>query len=67
MYERDLFIKVDEVAEKLDVSKPYAYKLVKRLNTELQAKGYMTIAGRVSRRYYEERFYGLQPDKKRGV
>ena len=26
------FIRVDEVAEELDVSKPYAYKLIRKLN-----------------------------------
>lgn len=30
------FIRVDEVAEELDVSKPYAYKLIRKLNEELK-------------------------------
>lgn len=62
-----LFIKADEVAEDLGVSKPYAYKLVKKLNAELADKGFMTITGRVSRRYYEEKFYGLQQAKEKEV
>ena len=41
------FIRVDEVAAELDVSKPYAYKLIRQLNEELKSKGYLTIAGRV--------------------
>lgn len=52
------FIRVDEVAEELDVSKPYAYKLIRQLNEELRAKGYLTIAGRVNRQYFMERLYG---------
>lgn len=52
------FIRVDEVAEELDVSKPYAYKLIRQLNEELKAKGYLTIAGRVNRQYFIERLYG---------
>ena len=32
------FIRVDEVAEELDVSKPYAYKLIRKLNEELKEK-----------------------------
>ncbi len=52
------FIRVDEVAEELDVSKPYAYKLIRQLNEELKAKGYLTIAGRVNRQYFMERLYG---------
>lgn len=35
------FIRVDEVAEELDVSKSYAYKVIKQLNDELSAKGYL--------------------------
>lgn len=35
------FIRADEVAEELDVSKSYAYKVIKQLNDELSAKGYI--------------------------
>ena len=59
-----LFIRAEEIAEELGVSKPYAYKLVQRLNSELQAKGYITISGRVSRLYYEEKIYGKQKAEK---
>lgn len=57
---KELFIKVEEIAKDLGVSKPYAYKLVREMNEELKDKGFMTIAGRVSRQYYEEKFYGLR-------
>lgn len=57
---KELFIKVEEIAKDLGVSKPYAYKLVREMNEELKGKGFMTIAGRVSRQYYEEKFYGLR-------
>jgi len=43
------FIKADEVAEELGISKPYAYKIIRRLNEELRQKGMITIAGRVDR------------------
>ena len=51
------FIRAEEVAAELDVSKPYAYKLIRQLNEELKAKGFLTIAGRVNRQYFNERFY----------
>lgn len=51
------FIKVDEVASELGVSKSCAYKIVQALNDELKERGYLTVSGRVSRRFYEERFY----------
>ena len=51
---RDLFVTAGEVAQDLGVSKPFAYKLVRQMSEELEAKGFITIAGRVSRKYYEE-------------
>ena len=55
------FMRVDEVAEELGVSKPCAYKLVQRLNGELRQKNYITIARRNSRQYFQERVYGTKP------
>ena len=54
-----LFVTAGEIAEELGISKPFAYKLVRQMNEELEAKGFLTIAGRVSRKYYEEKFYGI--------
>ena len=58
--ERTKLITTAEIAEELGVSVSHAYKLVRQLNTELKTKGYITIAGKVSRAYYEEKFYGLR-------
>ena len=52
-----MFMRVDEVADSLDVSKPYAYKLIRKLNEELRKKGCITIAGRIDRKYFYEKFY----------
>lgn len=53
------FMRVEEVAQELGVSKSFAYKTVQKLNAELQEKGYLTISGRVSRQYFEEKLcYG---------
>lgn len=57
------FMRADEVAEELDVSKAYAYKIIRQLNDELSAKGFITIAGRVSRQYFSERLYGVGKEK----
>lgn len=37
------FLRAEEVAQELSVSKPYAYKLIRQLNEELKAKGFITI------------------------
>lgn len=53
------FMRVDDVAKELGVSKSYAYKVVQKLNAELQKMGYLTISGRVSRKFFLEKFcYG---------
>ena len=49
------FMRVDEVAKELDISKSYAYKIVQELNVELKEKGVMTISGRVNKQYFMER------------
>jgi len=53
-----MFMRVNEVSEALDVSKPYAYRLIRELNEELKRKGCITIAGRVDRKFFYEKFYG---------
>lgn len=56
------FMRADEVAKELGVSRSYAYKLIKQLNEELRKKGYITVAGRVSRRYFNEKLYNGERD-----
>ncbi len=51
----NLFIRADEVMQMLGVSKSYAYKVIREMNSELKAKGYHTIAGRVSKKYFLEK------------
>ena len=53
------FMRVEEVAAELGVSASYAYKVIRRLNDELKAQGFVTIAGRINRQYFNERVYGL--------
>ena len=60
---KELFVRAEEVAGALGISKPYAYKLVREMNEELTQKGFLTIPGRVSRRYFEEKFYGLRENQ----
>lgn len=59
---KNIFITAQELAEMLGISKPYAYKLIKQMNNELRDKGFITISGKVSRRYFEEKFYGMEGD-----
>ena len=56
----DKFIRAEDVAKELNISKAYAYKLIQQMNSELREKGYLTIAGRINRQYFAERFYGIR-------
>ena len=52
------FMRVDDVAKELGISKSYD-KIVLKLNAELRERGYLTISGRVNRRYFMEKLcYG---------
>ncbi len=52
------FMRVEEVAEELDVSVSHAYKVMQKLNAELKEKGFITVSGRLNRQYFYERLYG---------
>lgn len=47
-----------QVANMLDISKSSAYNIIKKLNIELEKRGYIVIQGKVSRAYFDERWYG---------
>lgn len=55
----EMYITADEVAELLGVSRGYAYKVIRGLNDELKAKGFRVISGKVPRKYFQEKFYGM--------
>ena len=46
-----------DVEEILGVSQAQAYRIIKQLNEELEAKGYLTTRGKVSIKYFKERTY----------
>ena len=48
-------VRVKEVADRLDCSERKAYEIIRQLNVELKAKGYITISGRVPRKFFEQK------------
>lgn len=60
-----MFMRVDEVAEELGVSVPYAYKLICSMNAELKKTGCITISGRIDRKFFHEKFYGTRSQSER--
>ena len=58
-----LFISAKEVARELEVSDYFAYRLVRKLNDELEQQGFVVVKGKISRKYFEERVYGMSETK----
>ncbi len=56
MEEKQSFMRAEDVAKELEISVSHAYKIMRNLNAELKAQGYMTISGRVNRKYFMEKF-----------
>ena len=48
-----LYMGADEVAAACSVSKAKAYMIIRAENEKLKEQGYLTIAGRLPRRYFE--------------
>ncbi len=59
-----IFMKVDEVAQKLEVSKSYAYRLMQEMNRELKSMGCITISGRIDRQFFYDKLYGTRNTEK---
>ena len=55
-----IFMRVNEVAEELGISIPFAYRIIRQMNEELAKTGCITIAGRIDRKFFHEKFYGTR-------
>ncbi len=55
-----LFISASELAEMLEISRSHAYKIINKLNKQLDEMGYMTLTVKVSRKYFQKKFYGTE-------
>ena len=58
MQNEKLFLDVEDIAKCMSISIPTAYKLIKKLNDELKESGYITVAGKVNRKYFEKKLFG---------
>ena len=57
--EQCLFYSAKEVASMLGVSIGKSYKIIKELNENLEKQGYIVIAGKIPKKYFNEHYYGL--------
>jgi len=50
----------EDVAVELGISKGHAYKVIRQLNGELEKAGFIVVAGKIPRAFWEKKFYGYQ-------
>ncbi|WP_317049058.1 transcriptional regulator [Clostridium neonatale] len=43
--------------EIMGIKQTKAYQIIRALNKELNDKGYITVAGKVPRKYFKEKYY----------
>lgn len=55
--ENSRFMNAADVAKDFGISESKAYMLIKEMNDELKSRGFITVAGRVSKKYYLQRTY----------
>ena len=53
------FLNAADVSEYMDISIPMAYKIIRKLNDELKAQGYIAVAGKINRLYFEQKVNGF--------
>ena len=64
--QKKFLMTANEVMDELGVSRAFAYRLMQKMNRELEAKGFTVINGKVSRKYFEEQFYGMAESRVNG-
>ena len=47
----------EDIAATLGISKGHAYKIIRQLNEELAKAGFIVVAGKVPKAYWEKKFY----------
>ena len=48
----DYYMTADDVAKALKISKSFAYKVIRKMNAELQEQGFFTMAGKVNKQFF---------------
>ncbi len=54
------YLRAREVAEVVGVSEGKGYEIIRMLNAELKAQGYIVVPGRVPIAYFEKKYYGFK-------
>lgn len=52
-----MLITVDEIMDIFEISRASAYRIIADLNKSLKEKGYRTVNGKTSRKFFYENYY----------
>lgn len=55
--EESRFLNAKQVSEIMQTSQSSAYRIIKKLNEELENQGKIVMSGKISKRYFEEKVY----------
>ena len=64
MKSEQIYMRAPEVAAELGVSVAYVYKVIRTLNKELEARGYIILQGRVDRKFFHEKMYATRDERR---
>lgn len=54
------FLTAADVAEIIGISMSKSYELIRNMNAELEADGYLTVRGKVPAAFFEAKCYGVK-------
>ena len=58
-----IYFSAKDISEMLDISMATSYKLIRSMNEELLALGYIVLQGKVPKQYFKEKYYGLNTNQ----
>ena len=53
-----LYYTEKHISNMIGVGSTSAYAIIKKLNAELEAKGYIVVSGKIPKNYFNEKYFG---------
>jgi prophage antirepressor-like protein len=58
--ENKIYLTANDLASMLGISVGHAYKIIRRMNNDLEQQGYLVISGKLPRKYFEKHWFGME-------
>lgn len=58
--ENKIYLTANDLASMLGISVGHAYKIIRRMNNDLEKQGYLVISGKLPRKYFEKHWFGME-------